>query len=429
MEKQKMSDAVLDVAVIGAGHAGLSISYCLKQYSLKHLVFEQGRIGEVWLSQRWNSFAMNTANKKNVLPGQTYSGNNPDGFGTASEFVSSLKAYTSEFQLPVLEHSKVISVTKADGEQSFTISVSENGTIKTYQSKQVIVSSGSQNEKRIPSFSKNISLGILQLHTSEYRSASQLPEGAVLIIGSAQSGCQIAEDLADTGRKVYLSTSMVARIPRRYRGKDIIDWLTSMGFFNLPTETVTDPKVLGMKVPLLSGIGELGHTLSYQLLAKKGVTILGKMENADADSLFFVPNASEHIKFGDGFSLKAKGMVDEFILKNQISAVNPEIDTADVPDNDASCASSITLLNLKEQNITSIIWTTGFNGDFSYLKLPISFANDGNPNHKNGISEIKGLYFLGLPWLRMRKSSMIFGINDDAAFIADVVVSNQSVLN
>lgn len=426
MEKPKPNGDILDVAIIGAGHAGLSISFCLKQHALNHMVFERGRIGEAWLSQRWDSFVMNTANKKNVLPGQSYSGNAPDGFGTSGEFVASLKAYAAEFQLPVVEHTQVISVTKHEGEQYFTVSVSDSGTIKDYQCKQVIVTSGSQNEKRIPSFSKNISSGILQLHTSEYRNSSQLPEGNVLVIGSAQSGSQIAEDLAEAGRKVYLSTSMVARIPRRYRGKDIIDWLTSMGFFNVQTETVTDPKVLGMKVPLLSGIGELGHTLSYQLLAKKGVTILGKMENADTDDLFFAANASEHVKFGDGFSQKAKGMVDDYILKNQLTAPAYEEDIGDLPDTDASCASNITSLNLKEHKITSIIWTTGFNGDFSYLKLPISFASDGNPKHSNGCSDFKGLYFLGLPWLRMRKSSMIFGINDDATFIAEAVVNNQN---
>ena len=424
MGKQETNGTFLDVAVIGGGHAGLSISYCLKRHSLNHMVFERGRIGESWLSQRWDSFVMNTPNKINVLPGQIYSGNNSDRFGTAREFVDSLKAYASEFQLPVLENAQVISVTKPDGDPYFTVSVSENGTIKSYQSKQVIVTSGCQNEKRIPLFAKNISSGILQLHSSEYRNASQLPEGASLVIGSGQSGCQIVEELAEAGRKVFLSTSMVARIPRRYRGKDILDWLMMMNFYDVRTETVTDPKVLGMTVPLLSGIGELGHTLSYQLLAKKGVTILGKMENADADNLFFAANASEHIKFGDGFSQKAKGMVDDFILRNQISAPSPEIDIADLPDSDATCASSITLLNLKDDNITSVIWTTGFHGDFSYLKVPINFANDGNPKHTNGCSDFKGLYFLGLPWLRMRKSSLIYGINDDAAFIADTVVNN-----
>lgn len=423
-----MNESILDVAVIGAGHAGLSISYCLKQHALNHIVFEKERIGEAWRSQRWDSFAMNTANHKNLLPGQTYSGNDPEGFCTAREFVSSLEEYKSKNQLPVIEHAQVVSVEKPDGEQYFTVSVSENGTIKKYQSKQVVVTSGSQNEKKVPLFAGNVSSDVLQLHTTEYRNATQLPAGAVLVTGSAQSGCQIAEDLAEAGRRVFLSTSMVARIPRRYRGKDIVDWLTMMNFFDVKTETVTDPKVLAMKVPLLSGIGKLGHTLSYQLLAKKGVTILGKMENADANSVFFAANASDHVKFGDGFSQKVKGMVDEFILKNELSPPQPEEDIADVPDSDTSCASSITTLNLKEHNITSIIWTTGFNGDFSYLKMPV-LDNEGNPKHKNGLSDFNGLYYLGLPWLRMRKSSMIFGINDDAAFIADALVNNRSSVN
>lgn len=424
-----MSSFILDVAIIGAGHAGLSMSYCLKQRSLNHMVFERGRVGETWLTQRWDSFVMNTANKINVLPGQEYLGSYPDGFGTAGEFVSALKRYTSKNQLPVMENARVVSVKKSGGESQFTVSVLENGTLKNYQAGQVVVASGSQNEKKIPSFSKNISTGMLQLHASEYRSATQLPQGAVLVIGSAQSGCQIAEDLAEHGRKVYLSTSMVARIPRRYRGKDIVDWLTMMNFFDLRTDTVTDPKILDMKVPILSGIGERGHTLSYQWLAKKGVTILGKMEGADAGNFFLAANASEHIKFGDDYSQKAKGMVDDFISKNQISAPAPELDIADIPDHDASCASSITSLNLKEHNIAFIIWTTGFKGDFSYLHLPVSFTDDGNPMHKNGISEIKGLYYLGLPWLRMRKSAIISGISDDATFMTDAVVNSHNRKN
>jgi putative flavoprotein involved in K+ transport len=419
-----MSKSLIDVAVIGAGHAGLSISYCLKQNEIKHLVFERGRIGETWRSQRWDSFVMNTANKNNVLPGTTYSGSDPEGFCTSTEFVSLLESYSLNHNLPVLEQTRVISVEKPNEEKYFRVSVSENGTIKNYQSRQVIVTSGGQNAKKVPSFAKNISSDILQLHTADYRSASQLPEGAVLVIGSAQSGCQIAEDLISAGRKVYLSSSMVARIPRRYRGKDIIDWLLMTDFFNLRTEAVTDPKIIGMRVPLLSGIGELGHTLSLQLIAGTGGTILGKAENADENYVYLADNAREHIKFADGFSQKVKDMVDEFILKNQMSALQPEEDIADMPDRDASCASTITSLNFKEHNIKSIIWATGFNSDFSYLKLPV-FDNDRNPKHKNGLSDFKGLYFLGLPWLRMRKSAMIFGINDDATFIADAVLSNH----
>ena len=422
----KQENVLLDVAVIGAGHAGLSVSYYLKKYELNHIIFERERIGESWRSQRWDSFTMNTPNKNNILPGQEYSGSKPQEFCTAKEFVTALEEYALQFQLPVKEYSKVISVEKNSSEQTFTISVSENSTIKNYISKQIVISSGSQNEKKIPSFAGNISSDILQLHTAEYRGTSQLLPGAVLVTGSAQSGCQIAEDLAEAGRRVYLATSIVPRIPRRYRGKDIVDWFMEMNFFNVKTETITDPKIFAIKVPQISGIGQFGHTLSLQSLAKKGVTILGKMENANASDVFFIPNAHEHIKFADGFSQTAKSMVDEFILKNGINADEPEVDPADMPDPDASCASNITRLNLKEQNINSIIWSTGFHGDFSYVKLPV-FDHDGNPKHKNGISAINGLYFLGLPWLRMRKSAMIFGINDDALFIADEVLKNCNV--
>lgn len=419
-----MEKHLLDVAVIGAGHAGLAISYHLKQNGLAHRVFERGRIGEVWRSQRWDTFTLNSSNKNNQLPGYSYSGNNPEAFCTAREFVAILEDYASQFQLPVQEHSHVISVEKEDDEQLFTITISENEAIKKYRSKQIVVTSGSQNEKKIPSFAANISPDILQLHTMEYRSASQLPDGAVLVAGSAQSGCQIAEDLNDAARKVYLSTSMVGRLPRRYRGRDIIDWLLQMGFFNLRTETVMDPSVLAMRVPQISGVGPLGHTLSLQSLARGGATILGKMENADDENVYFSPNAREHVLFADTVSNGVKAMVDEFIGKNNITAPPPEEDIHDVPDVDALCASPLTSLNLREHNITSIIWSTGFHGNFSYLKLPV-ITSDGSPMHTNGVSDIKGLYFLGLPWLRMRKSGMVFGINDDAAFIADAVIKNN----
>src|SRR5258705_10870317 len=194
-----MTDPILDVAVIGAGHAGVSISYHLKQHSINHIVFERGRIGESWRQQRWDSFVMNTANHKNILPGSVYGGDDPEGFCSASDFVYSLEEYRSKFQLPVLENTKVTSVEKKDGQQYFSISVSENGTVKNYQAKQLIVASGNQNGKRIPAFAEKISPDILQLHTGEYRNAAQLPAGAVLVTGKAHSGCQISHDLSEAG--------------------------------------------------------------------------------------------------------------------------------------------------------------------------------------------------------------------------------------
>ncbi len=415
-----MNTPILDVIVVGAGYAGLSTSYYLKKHGLNHIVFERGKIGESWRSQRWGSFTFNTANKFNVLPGEVYKGTDPDAFASAPEYISSFQEYVSTNQLPVLENSKVISIEKPA--EFFNVIISSDNDIKNYSCRQVVIASGCANEIKIPFFAKNISEDIKQLHTSEYRNPDQLPAGAVLVVGSAQSGCQIAEDLAEAGRTVYLSTSMVARIPRRYRGKDIMDWLISMKFFDIRAEEIQDPKMLQMKVPQLTGTGGGRKTISLQSLAKKGIAIVGKAENADGQNVFFQPNASLHIKFADGFSKKVKDMVDEFILKNQLTAPLPEADAEDMPDIDASCASTITSLSLKENNIRAVIWTTGFGANFNYIKLPV-LDDEGNPKHQDGVSTVAGLYFLGLPWLRARKSATIYGIKDDAEFVAQKVFS------
>jgi putative flavoprotein involved in K+ transport len=283
----------------------------------------------------------------------------------------------------------------------------------------VIIASGAQNEKKLPEFSGNISPGFQQLHTSEYRNAAQLKEGAVLVAGSGQSGCQIVEDLLDAGRKLYFSTSMVARLPRTYRGRDIMDWLLTMKFFDMRQQDIPDPVMLHLKPPQLTGIGG-NRTISLQMLAKKGAVINGKTESAQQKKIFLQPNASQHIQFADQFSQQAKSMVDEFIAKNNIDAPPPSPDEADQPDPDSSCATNISVLDLEEHNISSIIWATGFNCDFSYIKLPVINA-EGWPIHDSGIAAVDGLYFVGLPWLRTRKSLLIYGAKDDAAFIADKV--------
>jgi putative flavoprotein involved in K+ transport len=418
-----MNNPFLDIIVIGAGHAGLSISYYLKKFNLNHIVFNQGRIGESWRNQRWDSFKLNTPNKVNLLPGQENIFSDAEGFSSVSDFVSFLESYSKTFQLPVVEKCEVKSVENIPDSKEFSVHVSENGSTRYYRCKQVVVASGGQNKKNIPSFAENISPEIIQIHVSEYRNASLLPEGSVLVVGSAQSGVQVAEDLINMGRKVFISTSKVGRVPRRYRGKDIVDWLMITGFFDLETINVTDPQIFMARQVQISGVGVRGHTSSLQALARNGAVILGKIENADVNIVFLQSNAAIHVKFADQISKQTKSMIDEYIQKSQIHAPPPEEDTADIPDETAVCASSLASLNLIENNITSIIWTTGFVGDFSYLKLPI-FNDDGMLKHNNGISDIEGLYFLGLPWLRKRKSGIILGIREDAEFIANKLLTH-----
>lgn len=410
----------VDIIVTGAGHAGVSISYHLKQAGISHLVFEKGKIGETWSSQRWDSFKLNTPNKSNLLPGMETFDGNADGFATADEFINYLRTFVNNHQLPVKENSKVISIEKH--KDVFIAEVIQNGISSIYQCRQVVIASGAQNEIQVPGFAKNIDSSILQLHAASYKNPLQLPKGNVLVVGSGQSGTQITEDLISTDKKIFFSTSKVGRVPRRYRGKDIIDWLFGMGQYDIRTEEVKDHSVLRTRTPQLSGVGLMGKTTSLQSLAKNGVTILGKAANADAGSMYFQLNAAEHIQFADEVSLSTKNLIDKYIEQHQLPAPDAVTDADDLPDENASCAANISELNFKEHNITTIIWTTGFGADYSYLKLPV-IDKENSPIHKNGISPVKGLYFLGMPWLISKKSGIVLGIKEDAKFIAEQIIT------
>jgi putative flavoprotein involved in K+ transport len=247
-----------------------------------------------------------------------------------------------------------------------------------------------------------------------------MPEGAVLVVGCAQSGIQIAEELVQSGKEVFLSTCQVGRMPRRYRGKDILQWLFPMGFYETLTAQISDPKLLKVRQPHISGVGEKGHTVSLQTLAGSGAVILGKVNGFESDTFFIQPNAADNIRFADLISGQTKKMIDGYIEKMNFEAPLPEMDSADLPDPDGTAASNITRLNLSDHHISSVIWATGFKGDFSFLNIPV-FDPEGNPKHVDGVSEPQGLYFLGLPWMRCRKSGIIPGIRDDAAFIAEKI--------
>lgn len=411
-----MTQILFDVIVVGAGYSGLAAGYHLKEHSLSHIIFERGKIGESWRSQRWDSFRFNSTNKLNVLPGEDPQSADPDSFSSAQVFVTALEQYVRSHQLPVVENSKVISIEKPGN--VFIVSVSCNNEIKKYFCKQVLIASGVANEIKIPLLAKNISKDIKQLHTSEYKNAGQLPGGAVLVVGSAQSGCQITEDLLNAGRKVYLSTSMVGRIPRWYRGKDIFYWIREAKFYNIKAEEINDPRMLELRPPQVTGTGTGRDSMSLQSLSKKGAIILGKMNDANECTVCFQQDAAQHVKFADEFSQKIKKMIDDHITENNLSAPPAQYDEADIPDVEASCASNITSIDLKENNISTIIWATGFDHDYNYIKLPV-FDDKGKLIHKDGIPGFPGFYFLGYPWLRTRKSPILFGIIEDVQFVVD----------
>lgn len=415
---------LLDAVIIGAGQSGLSCSYFLKQNQLNHLVLEAGQIGNCWLSQRWDSFVLNSPNHLNLLPGETQAVQNPGTFQTGVHFAEKLKSYALRFELPVQESTKVINLDIAEDGVTFHISAVHHGKPENWFTKNVIIASGAQVKPKIPAIGKQLSATIHQLHSSEYRNPQNLPEGSVLIVGSATSGAQIAEDLLEANRKVFLATSAVARVPRRYRGRDVMDWLAIMGFFDKPT-SIAEPHEINMTAPLMSGVGEFGHTISLQSLKKQGAILLGRLESIGQNNLTFTNNLSDNIKFGDSFSNQVKQGIDKFIEATGIQTVPKEIDEADLSEDSDLNGSLHKDIYWKEENITTIIWSTGFNANWDWIKLPV-FDDDGAMIHKQGITDFPGLYVVGLPWQRNLKSSLIYGAGEDAEYVTSKILETMA---
>ncbi|MCX2479454.1 NAD(P)/FAD-dependent oxidoreductase [Pedobacter sp. MC2016-15] len=409
---------IYDVVIIGAGQAGLSAGYLLNQHHLSYVIFERGNIGESWLNQRWDSLQLDTPSWMNCLPGEIPDPVNSGRFTEAKDFYQGLVEYVRINDIIVKEHYQVTAVDKDDSTGLFDIETIHKGEMKIWLAKKVIVASGTLNEPVIPLMSKELPAQMMQLHSSQYRNPDQLPAGNVLIVGGAKSGAQIAEELAATVHKVYLATSKVGRIPRRYRGEEITKWLVGSGNFDMKGDD-SDPALSGNGAPfLISGGGLLGHTLSLQGLYREGVTLLGRLLGAEEGKLLFASDTVDNIRFGDEVSAKLKQMVDGYLEKNGIEAVEGELDEADLPDPTGLSASPDTELDIAEHGITVVIWATGLRGSFGWLKLPV-FDQQSKLVHEQGVSPIRGLFFLGFPWLRSRKSGVIYGMKEDAAFIVE----------
>jgi len=415
-----MSD-LLDAVVVGAGQAGLGSSYFLQRDGHAHVVFERGRVGETWLSQRWDTFQLNTPNFMNTLPGLPYQGPEPDGFWRQQELVAYFQDYVDHFRLPVQTGVKVISLAQAEDKSHFIVKAQVNGGAdETVLCRSVIVAAGIQCVPKIPGFHNKVPKDITQLHTADYRNPQALPPGAVVVVGSAQSGCQIVEDLLSAGREVYLCTGKAGRVPRRYRGRDIVEWWIDMRFWDVTYASLEDKSASRVPQPQVSGVGRYGHTISLQGLARQGAVILGRLHDVKDGTLILGDEAAANVRHGDETSQRFKNAVDAYIQKTGIEPPPNEDDLADVPDPESKCASSIRRLNLEDADISTVIWSTGFSGDFSWIHLPI-FDPDGMPIHQRGVSPADGLYFIGFPWLSKRKSGIIYGVEDDAQHIASVI--------
>jgi len=388
---------MIDAAVVGAGPAGLAASVALTDRGVEHLVLERDRVAGTWRAQRWDSFRLNTAGWMNAMLG----GQAPDAYAGGHEVVRRLERLAAG--CPVREGVRVTRLAPAGDRW---VVATDDGELRA---RTVVVATGDQNLPRVPPLARRLPGRVTQLHAADYRSPGQLPDGAVLVVGSAQSGCQIAEDLLAGGRRVVLATSPVGRVPFHYRGRETVGWLAEAGFMDQRPRDLPDPSVMGHAMPIIAP----GRGLSLPALAGAGATLTGRPAAVDGERVAFDDSLAANIAAGDALAARARAMVDEIIRRRGLDTPAAEPDEHDIPVRLHPPAA----LDLRAEEITGVVWCTGFGGDFSWLD-PALVGAHGQPRHADGTAPASGLWYLGLRWLRRRCSGILLGFPGDAAWVA-----------
>ena len=383
------------VVVVGAGAAGLAVSRALVDAGLDHLVLERHDVGNTWQTQRWDSFRLNTPGWMNATLGTVA----PTSFSYRDEVVQLLGQRAAS--LPVRTHTPVVEI-DSSGSRFLVRTPQEQ-----IHASAVVLANGFLNVRRVPSQASLLAPRLLQLHTGDYRNASHLPEGAVLIVGGGQSGCQIAEDLALAGRRVYLSTSRVGRWPWIYRGRELMGWLVDCGFWDQRPQDLADLAETRAATPV---VASGGRSLSLPMLARLGVSLLGRLGSVHGEKMTFEGSPAENIQFADQVARRLTAMADDFIARHAIAAPEPEADLGAGPLEHSTTPE----LDLATAGISTVIWCTGFTTDLSWVRLPI-LDDTGRPRTNRCSTPVPGLWLVGLPWLTRRRSGILYGLPDDAA--------------
>ncbi|MEO1131475.1 MAG: MSMEG_0569 family flavin-dependent oxidoreductase [Cyanobacteria bacterium J06639_1] len=399
--------------IVGGGQAGLSASYCLKQLGIEHVIFEKHRIAHAWRSQRWDAFCLVTPNWQCLLPGFEYAGAAPNGFMPKQEIVNYIEAYARSFDAPIREGVEVKQVSRLPDKQMYSVLTSDGH----YTADSVAIAAGSYHAPKIPAMAANLPQDIVQIHSSEYKNPDSIPEGAVLVVGSGQSGCQIAEDLHFADRDVYLSVGSAPRSPRQYRGKDVVDWLDLMGYYDTPIDTFDDPVKVRKKTNHYLTGRDGGREINLCQLAREGMKLAGRLHEIRDGAIAFKSDLYENLDSADAVANSIKASIDTFIAESNIDAPAAPVEEAIAPPENP-----VVSLDWEAANLTSVIWCTGFNANFSWVDVPV-FDCEGYPEHTRGVTNAPGLYFLGLPWLHTWGSGRMSGVGRDARYLADAIAA------
>lgn len=391
-----------NVAIIGAGQAGLATSWHLKQAGVDHVVLEAGRVAETWRSRRWDSFCLVTPNWSVQLPGGAYEGPDPDGFMNLTELVGHFKGWADSFEAPVVEGCQVTGLDR-DGD-GFSLTMPE----RRLRARTVVVATGGYQRAHRPSAAGQIPERVTQRLAEEYRNPSAIPPGAVLIVGSGQTGCQLAEELHETGRKVFLSCGRAPWAPRRMGGHDLVWWIIETGWWQRKLGDLPSPAGRLVSNPLATGHGG-GRDMHLRTLHATGIELVGRYAGAEEGTVKFEDDLARSVDAGDNLSTAFKTRIDALCEQRGLESpweMPPPMRIA-----------SRTELDLEREGVRTVIWTTGYRPDYGWVHLPV-FDDMGFPIQQDGKSSVPGLYFMGVHFQRKAQSAVLYGVGEDAEVVA-----------
>ncbi|MFF5290695.1 FAD-dependent oxidoreductase [Paractinoplanes globisporus] len=404
-----------DTLIIGAGHAGLAMSRCLADRGLDHVVLERGSVGERWRTARWDSFRLLTPNWLTRLPGSAYDGPDPDGFMTAGEFAGSLSRYARSSGAPVRPHTTVTRLESAPG--GFRVRTDRG----EWAARAVVIATGYHSRAVVPALAARLAPGISQLTPARYRSPSALPDGGALVVGASASGVQIAHELALAGRKVVLAVGGHTRLPRRYRGRDILWWLDRIGALDRDIDDVPDAAAARAE-PSLQLTGASGaREADLGVLRAAGVVLAGRLCALDGPVAGFAGDLAETMGAAHHRMTRVLRDIDRYVAETPGVAAGPPDPPPGIP-----VPKTPSEMDLRRAGIATVVWATGFRPSYPWL-APAVLDHGGRLRHRRGVTAVPGLYAIGLRFQSRRNSTFIDGARHDAAYLAGLITSPRAL--
>lgn len=409
----------IPVAVVGAGQAGLSVSWYLGRAGVDHVVLEAETPVHAWTDSRWDNFTLVTPNWHCRLPGFQYSGPDPDGFMTRDEVVAWLGGWLETFDAPVACHTRVSRLAhNASG--GFELTLRTSSGEQSLACDEVVIATGGYPLPVIPPYAGSLDPSVTQLHSEQYRNAAQLPEGAVVVVGSGQSGTQIAEDLHLAGRRVHLAIGNAPRVARFYRGRDCMTWLADMGIYDIPAQQYPGGKAAIEKTNHYVTGRDGGRDIDLRRFAVEGMQLYGTLTDGKDSTLRFAPTLKSALDHADSVYNAICADIDRYIAREAIAAPPPSAYTPVWKPH-----AERDVLDLAAEGVSAIVWAIGYRPDYRWIEAS-AFDGGGRPMQTRGITAVPGLSFIGLPWMHTWGSGRFLGIDRDAAHVAGTIAERIS---